>query len=107
MSYLKNRYLMSVIECKTPEKVWSCNIVDYSALKIFCCLCYAQVNNGKFNRRVRKCMFLGYAQDDRSYKLWCLELNSPIFGGEVTFDESLVLLDRSVTNGVHTDLDSV
>ena len=54
-----------------------------------------------------KCMFLGYAQGERGYKLWCLELNSPIINREVTFDESPVLLPRNVNSNVYMDMDGV
>ena len=67
----------------------------------------AQVSDGKLDKRARKCIFLGYAQGEWGYRLWCPELNSPIISREVTFDESPVLQARSDYSSVHTDLNGV
>ena len=39
--------------------------------------------------------------------MWCLELNSHVISREVTFDESPVLLARSVNSSFYTDLNGV
>lgn len=39
--------------------------------------------------------------------LWCAELNSFVINEEVTFDESLVFLNRSDCGSVYTDMDGV
>ena len=87
--------------------MWSGNVADYFLFRIFGCSCYIQVSDGKLDRRARKCIFLGYAQGEQSYRLWCLELNSLIVSKEVIFYESLVLLARSVCGNVHTSLNGV
>ncbi|WVZ89176.1 hypothetical protein U9M48_035612 [Paspalum notatum var. saurae] len=45
---------------KTPIEVWSGSLTDYSQLRVFCCTAYAHVDNGKFEPRAIKCIFLGY-----------------------------------------------
>ena len=82
-SYLLNRSPSTTIGCLTPEEVWSTNVADYSVIKIFGCPYYVRVSDGKLDRKARKCMFLCYAQGERGYKLWYLELNSPVFIREV------------------------
>lgn len=53
-------------------------------------------------------MFLGYAQGGWGYRLWCLELNSPVISKKVTFDEFSILLGRSVYGfGCHLAQDGV
>ena len=44
----------------TPQEVWSSSPLTYSDLKIFGCLAYAHVDNGKLEPRSMKCIFLGY-----------------------------------------------
>ena len=45
--YLINRSPSVAIEKKTPQEVWSSSPATYSDLKIFGCLAYAYVDNGK------------------------------------------------------------
>ncbi|KAG8492366.1 hypothetical protein CXB51_009643 [Gossypium anomalum] len=58
--FLINRSLSVAIEKNTPQEVWSGNPANYSDLKIFGCLAYAHVDNGKLEPRSIKCVFLGY-----------------------------------------------
>ncbi|KAG8489007.1 hypothetical protein CXB51_016978 [Gossypium anomalum] len=55
-----NRSPSVAIEKKTPQEVWSGNLVDYSDLKIFGSPAYAHIDNGKLEPRSIKCVFLGY-----------------------------------------------
>ena len=58
--YLINRSPSVAIERKTPQEVWSGSPATYSNLKIFGCLAYAHVDNGKLEPRSMKYIFLGY-----------------------------------------------
>ena len=49
--YLINRSPSIAIEAKTPQEVWSGSPATYSDLKIFGCLAYAHVDNGKLEPR--------------------------------------------------------
>ncbi|XXG58369.1 hypothetical protein AAC387_Pa04g0693 [Persea americana] len=91
--YLINRSPSTAIECKTPVEVWSPAPADYTNLRIFGCPAYAHVNDGKLEPRARKCIFLGYADGVKGYRLWCLDGKSPkcIISRDVTFDESTML----------------
>ena len=91
--YLINRSPSTAIECKTPVEVWSGAPADYTNLRIFGCPAYAHVNDGKLEPRARKCIFLGYADGVKGYRLWCLDGKSPrcIISRDVTFDESAML----------------
>ena len=50
--YLVNRSLSIAIDFKTPFKVWSNKLVNYSMLKVFKCPTYYHVNEGKLEPRV-------------------------------------------------------
>nr|GEZ42520.1 retrotransposon protein, putative, Ty1-copia subclass [Tanacetum cinerariifolium] len=50
-SYLVNRSPSTAIGLKTPQEVWSSKPSDYSDLRIFGCLAYAHVNDGKHEPR--------------------------------------------------------
>ncbi|PPR84446.1 hypothetical protein GOBAR_AA36262 [Gossypium barbadense] len=96
--YLVNRSPSTAIELKTPEEVWSGSPADYSGLRVFGCPAYAHVNEGKLKPRAKKCIFLGYGQGVKGYRLWCPDPVSSkfIISRDVTFDESSML--RSTTN---------
>ncbi|KAK3022873.1 hypothetical protein RJ639_045963 [Escallonia herrerae] len=92
-AYLVNRSLSTAIDCKTPEEVWSGKHASYEILRIFGYPTYAHVNDGKLEPRTKKCIFLGYANGVKGYRLWCPDSESLRFliSRDMTFDESLML----------------
>ncbi|GKV08223.1 hypothetical protein SLEP1_g19888 [Rubroshorea leprosula] len=90
--YLVNRSPFTAIGLKTPEELWSSSLTDYSQLRIFGCLVYAHVRDGKLEPRAMKCVFLGYTSRVKGYRQWCVQ-KSPQFlmSRDVTFDEFAML----------------
>lgn len=76
-AYLVNRSLSSAIDLKTPMEVWSGRKQKYDDLKVFGCLAYAHVAQGKLEPRAIKCIFVGYPEGVKGYRLWRLEQGSP------------------------------
>ncbi|CAA7396466.1 unnamed protein product [Spirodela intermedia] len=60
--YLVNKSPSTVIELKILEEVWFGSLIDYSHLRIFYCSVYAHVTGDKLELRVKKCIFMSYAQ---------------------------------------------
>lgn len=91
--YLVNRSPHSSLDGKIPEEVWSGNQVEYSNLKIFGCLAYVHVTDGKLDPRAKKCIFIGYPSGVKGYRLWCPDPNSKriIISRDVTFNENAFL----------------
>ncbi|KAK3036404.1 hypothetical protein RJ639_030003 [Escallonia herrerae] len=75
------------------KQVWSGKHANYENLRIFGCPAYAHVNDGKLEPRAKKCIFLGYANGVKGYRLWRPYSKSSRFliSRDVTFDESLML----------------
>ncbi|KAL0552306.1 hypothetical protein IC582_011414 [Cucumis melo] len=71
--YLINRSPSSALNLKTPQKVWIGKAPSLEHLRVFGCIAYAHVKDGKLNKRTLKCMFIGYPQGVKGYKLWCIE----------------------------------
>ena len=71
--YLINRCPSTAIELKTPMQLWTSHPVNYNWLKVFGCTAYAHVKQGKLDARALKCIFVGYPEGVKGYKLWCLE----------------------------------
>ena len=70
LHYLINHSSSVAIQKKTLQEVWFGSSATYSDLKIFGCLVYAHVDNGKLELRSVKCIFLGYKSGVKGYKLW-------------------------------------
>ena len=90
---LVNRSPSTTIECKTPIELWSGRVADYSKLRIFGCMAYAHVKQGKLEPMALKCRFLGYPDGVKGYRMWCIDFKPPkcIISRDVTFNESEIL----------------
>ncbi|KAH9770027.1 Integrase catalytic domain-containing protein [Citrus sinensis] len=97
--YLINICPSTAIEFKTPYEVWSGKLAHYSKLRIFGCIAYAHIKQGKLDPRALKCAFLGYPNGTKGYKLWCTDLKPPkcIISRDVTFNESEMLKSQCST----------
>ena len=91
--YLVNRSPSSGIDFKTPVEMWSGRAANYSDLKIFGCPAFAHIKQGKLEPRALKCVFLGYPEGVKGYRLWCTDLKPPrcIVSRDVVFNEQEML----------------
>jgi len=71
-------------------EAWSGEPPDYSGLKVFGSLAFAHVKQGKLDARGIKCVFIGYPEGVKGYKLWKLEPGETrcIISRDITFDEN-------------------
>ncbi|WVZ06123.1 hypothetical protein V8G54_019469 [Vigna mungo] len=87
--YLINRSPSSALNFKTPMEVWSGRPADYSHLRVFGSLALSHVRGDKLDSRAAKCIFLGYTEGVKGYKLWRLDSPSKlIISRDVIFDET-------------------
>lgn len=88
-SYIVNRTPSSALGDKTPEELWTGHVPDYSHLRIFGCAAYSHQSIGKLEPRAQKCVFLGYPDGVKGYRLWSKEVKGfrIINSRDVTFDE--------------------
>ncbi|GJZ60970.1 retrotransposon protein, putative, ty1-copia subclass [Tanacetum coccineum] len=94
-AYLINRSPSTALEKKTPMDLWSGHPANYEMLRIFGCVAYSHVNQGKLKPRAIKCIFLGYPDGVKGYRLWRLDDVKPkiIISRDVVFNESLMYKD--------------
>ena len=88
-AYLINRCPFTALNFKTPEEVWSRHPTDYTKIRVFGCSAYAHIRQNKLEPRALKCIFLGYPEGVKAYRLWCLEpgLRKCIISRDVVFNE--------------------
>ena len=71
-TYVINRSPSMPLGGDTPQKVWTRKEVSYRHLKVFGCLTYVHVAKDwrrKFDPKSRPCIFLGYGDDEFSYRV--------------------------------------
>ena len=105
MKFLVNRIPSSAINFKTPEELWFGKPSNYDHLRIFGCITYVHQSEGKLKPRSIKCIFLGYPEGVKGYRLWYKE--SPgvkiIISRDVMFNENEILSMRTNTAGTEED----
>uniref|UniRef100_A0A803Q7M6 Retroviral polymerase SH3-like domain-containing protein n=1 Tax=Cannabis sativa TaxID=3483 RepID=A0A803Q7M6_CANSA len=88
-NYLINRCSSVALNFKTPQEAWTGKKPCYEHLKVFGCTTYAHIRQDKLEPRAIKCMFRGYPNGVKEYKLWCLEegFKRCIISWDVIFEE--------------------
>ncbi|OAE29571.1 hypothetical protein AXG93_702s1250 [Marchantia polymorpha subsp. ruderalis] len=57
------------LNCKTPEEVWKSHTSKLDNLKVFVCVAYMHQREYKLDPRAKKCMFVGYPEGVKGWKL--------------------------------------
>jgi hypothetical protein len=71
--YLVNRSPSSALDDTTPHEVWSGKKPSLQHLRVFGCDAYVHVpkeNRSKLDYKAEKCIFIGYKDGVKGYKLW-------------------------------------
>lgn len=90
-TYIINRLPSSVLSGKFPfEMIFGCE-PKLSHLRVFGCLCFATILNetDKFSSRSEKCIFVGYSNSKKGYKLFSLDRKTILFSRDVKFYEKV------------------
>jgi hypothetical protein len=71
--YLVNESPSLALDVKTPQEVWTGKKPFLTHLKVFGCEAYVHVpkeNRSKLDKKVEKCIYLGYKDGLKCYKIW-------------------------------------
>ncbi len=106
--YIKNRCPTKVLNSKTPQEAWSGRKHDVFHLRVFGCKTFAHVPDEKRTKLESKsmpCVFLGYYEGTKAYRLMCVETKKIIKSRNVVFIEGSkeiggVLHPQKIENGV-------
>ncbi|KAF5775409.1 putative RNA-directed DNA polymerase [Helianthus annuus] len=98
-AYLINMCPSRAINMKSPMEVWTGEPPNYEDLRVFGTLAFAHTSQDKLESRAIKCIFLGYQEREKGYRLWKIEGESPriIKSRNVEFQEKIYYKD--VMNG--------
>ena len=87
---LKNRSPTSALVDKTPHEVWFGKKPSIAHLKIFRCDAFMHVpkeKRSKLDNKAEKCIFVGYKDGIKGYKLWNPVTRKIIYSRDVVFRE--------------------
>ena len=87
-SKMINKCPSSAIDYEIPDQKWYGEKPDFTKLKPFGCRAYAHVKSGKLNARAVRCIFLGYQDGVKGFRLWDQESKKLLISRDVVFDES-------------------
>ena len=88
--YTRNRCPTQALTSKTPQEAWSGTRPNVSHMRTFGCIAYALVPSAKrtkLDAKGIKCLFLGYCEGTKAYRLMCVETKAIIKCRDVTFLE--------------------
>ncbi|KAJ0493280.1 putative RNA-directed DNA polymerase [Helianthus annuus] len=96
----------SVLNGRSPYELLFGFEPSLSHLKIFGCLCFFTVLNNpdKLDQRAEKCIFMGYSNLKKGYKVWSLDQKKFIFSRDVSFHENVLPYKTKVFS--KSDLDN-
>jgi transposase InsO family protein len=92
-SCLLNRCPTKSVKNMTPQEAWSGYKPSVAHLRIFGCVAYSQVPESKRKKlddRGEKCIFLGYSEESKAYKLYNPLTKKLVVSRDVIFDEERV-----------------
>jgi len=100
MCYLVNKSLPLVLDDKTPHEVWNFKKPSLKHIKVFGYDVYVHISNEnrtKMDSKVEKCIFIGYKDGLKCYKLWNLETKKVAYSPDMIFREN-----KYCEMGIHT-----
>ncbi|KAH9762162.1 Integrase catalytic domain-containing protein [Citrus sinensis] len=89
--YIVNRSPSTAIGLKTTMEMWTRKPADYSYLHAFGCPVYVMYNaqeRTKLDPKSRRCIFLGYADGVKEYRLWDPTAHKIVISRDVVFIEN-------------------
>ncbi len=100
-AYIRNRVTTkSLPKNKTPFHIWLEKVPDVSHLRVFGSRCWYKINQPNLRSldvRAREAMMLGYATNQKAYKLWDLSKGEVAVSRDVVFEEGTPALQNTET----------
>ncbi|XP_038885954.1 uncharacterized protein LOC120076257 [Benincasa hispida] len=83
--YTLNRCPYTSLEFLTLEEKWTNHPPNLDNLKVFGCVGFVHQNKGKLKAKVIKCMFVGFTEGVKGYKMWHPVERKFIVSRDITF----------------------
>lgn len=69
-AHLVNKSPSTVLNLRCPEEIWTSRKLNLNYLRVFGCEAYVHQSEGKLEPRSMKCVFVGYQEGIKGYRLW-------------------------------------
>jgi hypothetical protein len=89
----------STLDEKTPQEVWTGKDPSLTHLKLFGCDAYVHVpkeNKSKLDKKAKKCIFIGYKDGLKGYRIWNPETKKVVYSRDVVFREMKDVVKQEV-----------
>eukprot|EP00253_Pinus_taeda_P003280 PITA_03280 len=99
--YLVIRSPSSVLEDKTPQEVWTGKKPSLSHVRVFGCDACVHVpkeKRTKLDNKFEKCIFIGYKDSLKGYKLWKPVTRKVVYNRDVVFKEVKNVIKHEVSS---------
>ena len=96
-NYIQNRCPTKSLNGKTPYEAWTGNIPNVSNFKEFGCQVFFLDSNperGKFDKRSKKGIFLGYSDQSKAYRVWVPGEKKTVITRDIVFREDINTLPK-------------
>lgn len=109
--YLLNRASTKSVQGITPQEAWSGLKPTVSHLRVFGCIAYSHISDekrGKLDDKSEKCIFVGYSENSKAYRLYNPISKKVIISRDVKFDEAKLWqwnAPNEDQNPLHVDMD--
>ena len=101
--YTRNRCPNKALVNVTPKEAWSGKRPCISHMRVFGCIAYAKVpdeKRTKLDAKGIKCLFVGYCEGTKAYRLVCLESQKIIKSPDVVFFEDKRLSEEDPSGSI-------
>lgn len=92
-AYVLNKRPSTAIKGNTPERLWSNKEPNLKNLKVFGSRVWSHVRSyekrSKFDPKAKECVFVGYPDGIKGYKLWDLKNRKFFISRDVVFEENI------------------
>ena len=95
-NYIVNRTPTKVLQGITLEEAWSKIKPDVSHFCVFGCEAWAHIPDEKRQPKSEKCIFVGYSEDVKGYRLLQPHSHDIVIRRDVKFDENLLSCDPNL-----------
>ncbi|XP_038874950.1 uncharacterized mitochondrial protein AtMg00710-like [Benincasa hispida] len=95
--YTLNRCPHTSLNFMTPKEKWTKHPPNLDNLRVFGCVGYIHQNQGKLKSRTVKCMFVGFTEGVKGFKMWNPIEKRLVVNRDVTFKEREMFMQKEKT----------
>ena len=106
-AYTKNRLPVESNKNRIPYEALNGKSADYKDMRVFGCKCYAHIpkeKRSKLENASEICRFLGYATDQKGYRLLSINTGNVIVSRSVIFEEAKFEKDNKYDTGIQSQV---